>query len=277
METKEWNWKTRDNLSMYSRSWSPTGQMKAVVCLIHGLGEHTGRYEHVGEAFSEAGYALVGCDLRGHGNSAGPRGHIPSYQALMDDISAFIEQVKQKYPEKPLFLYGHSLGGNLVLNYALRIKPKIQGVISSSAWLELAFQPPASKVNLAKLMVKILPSFSQPNGLEIAALAREPSVIEAYKNDPLVHDKISASLFLNIYEAGLWALEHASEFPLPLLMIHGTADRLSSVEGTRKFARAAGKKVKAVYLEGWYHETHNEAEKAEVFKYMTTWMDEQLG
>ena len=122
----------------------------------------------------------------------------------------------------------------------------------------------------------ILPGFSQPSGLETPALSQDKSVVEAYENDPLVHDKISAKLFLSTYEAANWALEHASEFPLPLLMFHGTGDRICGVEGTREFAEAAFQKTEANYFDGWYHETHNETDKAVIFETIITWLDSQL-
>jgi alpha-beta hydrolase superfamily lysophospholipase len=261
---------------MYTKGWGPEKKPKAVICLMHGLGEHIGRYKHVGEALTQAGYALLGFDLRGHGNSAGPRGHSPSYEALMDDIAAFLDQAAERFPKLPYFLYGHSLGGNLVLNYTLRRKPKLAGVIATGPWLKLAFEPPAMKVKLGRVMDKIAPGFTQASGLETAALSHDPKVVRAYEKDPLVHDKISARLFVAIYESGQWALAHAAKFPLPLLLMHGSADRLCSAEATRQFAKTAGKNVTLDVWEGWYHEIHNEPEQSKVFKVMTKWLDEQL-
>ncbi len=276
MDTFEWQWQTKDGLQTFSQGWAPQGKPKAVICLVHGHGEHIGRYAHVGAALAKAGYALLGFDLRGHGKSAGPRGHAPSYEALMDDIAAFLEQASGRYPKTPRLLYGHSLGGNLVINYALRRKPGLAGVIATGPWLKLAFQPPASKVSLGRMMNNILPGFSQASGLETAALSRDPDVARAYESDPLVHDKISARLFVSVYESGLWALEHAAELSLPLLLMHGTADRLTSAEASKEFAAKAGKKVTLSLWEGWYHEIHNEPEKEKVFKVMTEWMDKRL-
>jgi len=276
MKTTNWSWTTSDGVQMYTKGWVPEKKPKAVICLMHGLGEHIGRYKHVGEALTQAGYALLGFDLRGHGNSAGPRGHSPSYEALMDDIAAFLDQTAERFPKLPYFLYGHSLGGNLVLNYTLRRKPKLAGVIATGPWLKLAFEPPAMKVKLGRVMDKIAPGFTQASGLETAALSHDPKVVRAYEKDPLVHDKISARLFVAIYESGQWALAHAAKFPLPLLLMHGSADRLCSAEATRQFAKTAGKNVTLDVWEGWYHEIHNEPEQSKVFKVMTKWLDEQL-
>ena len=273
MKISEWTWKSFDGLDMYGRGWIPQGQPKAVIVLVHGHGEHVGRYEHVAAALVEKGYALFGFDLRGHGKSGGPRGHTPSYDALMDDISAFFKQVDERYANLPRFLYGHSLGGNLVLNYALRRKPDLHGVIATGPWLELAFQPPAAQVRLGRLMNGIAPGFTQHSKLDTAGLSHDQTVVSAYQNDPLVHDKISARLFVAIYESGLWALEHAAEFPLPLLLMHGAADPITSAKASREFAERAGDKVTLKVWDGLYHEIHNEPEKAQVFKVMLDWLE----
>jgi alpha-beta hydrolase superfamily lysophospholipase len=272
----QWNWKSQDGLEMFAQSWDPEEKTKAAVSLVHGLGEHSGRYAHVGKAFSDAGFALAGFDLRGHGKSSGPRGHTPSYKALMDDTAVFIDLVAGRYPGLPRFLYGHSLGGNLVINFGLRRNAELIGMISTGPWLKLAFQPPASKVLLGKMMNNLLPGFSQASGLETAALSRDPEVVNAYENDPLVHDKISARLFVNLFDTGLWALDHAKAFPLPLLLMHGGADRLTSAEASSQFAKSAGDKATLRIWDGLYHEIHNEPEQGEVFAFMLDWMNSQL-
>jgi alpha-beta hydrolase superfamily lysophospholipase len=273
MDLFESTFKSSDGLNLFARGWSPKGKPKAVIALIHGIGEHTGRYTHVGTALAEKGYSLLGFDLRGHGRSDGPRGHTPSYHALLDDITVFFEQIEGRYPALPRFLYGHSMGGNLVLNYALRRKSTLHGVIATSPWLKLAFEPPATKVMLGRLMNRIAPGFTMASELDTKALSRDAVVVTAYENDPLVHDRISARLFVSMYENGLWALENATEFPLPLLLMQGSADRLDSLDATKEFAANAGGKVTLKIWEGWFHEIHNEPEKAEVFLAMLDWLD----
>ena len=273
MQILEWNWKSSDGINMYGHSWAPEGQIKAVVLLVHGLGEHVGRYEHVAAAFTERGYALLGFDLRGHGKSGGPRGHTPSYQALMDDITEFIKQADTRFPGLPRFLYGHSLGGNLVLNYVLRCRPNLPGVLVTGPWLELAFQPPAFQVKLGKIMNGVFPGFTQKSNLNTKGLSHDQAVVTAYERDPLVHDKITARLFVTTYESGLWALEHAVKFPLPILLMHGSADPITSAKASQLFAERAGDKVTVKIWDGMYHEIHNEFDQAQVFKVMLDWLD----
>ncbi|MEW6400779.1 MAG: lysophospholipase [Chloroflexota bacterium] len=276
MKSFEMTWKTRDGLDICAQGWEPDGAARAVVCLVHGLGEHSGRYVNAAAAFTKAGYALFGFDQRGHGKSGGQRGHTPSYDALMDDVDDLLAQAAQKYPGLPRFLYGHSMGGGEVLNYALRRKPELAGVIATGPFLKLAFEPPAFKVMLGKFMNNIAPAFSQPSGLDTTALSRDQKVVEAYTNDPLVHDKISARLFVALFDAGLWAFARASEFSLPLLIMHGSGDRITSAQATREFAQKGNKNVTLHIWDEWYHEIHNETGQAEVFKTMTIWMDARL-
>lgn len=275
MNHQELHWQTADGLEIFGRCWQPDAEIRAVVCLVHGLGEHSGRYAHVAAALTAAGYALLGFDLRGHGRSAGLRGHTPSYKALLDDIALLLEQAERYFPGRPRFLYGHSLGGNLVLNYALRRRPQLAGVVATGPWLRLAFEPSRVQVLLARTMDRLWPAFSQANGLEVTALARDPAVVQAYQDDPLVHDRVSARLFAVCYSAGLWALAHASEFPLPLLLMHGSADRLTSAAASQEFANRAPDCTFQLW-DGFYHELHNEPEKDAVLARMLDWLGQRL-
>jgi len=276
MENFEWRWHAQDGLEFFSRGWSPEAAPKAVLCLVHGMGEHTNRYGHVASALAEAGYAVFGFDLRGHGLSEGQRGHIPSFEHCLNDISEFQKQLDLRYPNLPKVLYGHSLGGNLAANYLLRVKSAFQAAIITGPYFRLAFEPPAAKIALGRMMSNISPKFSQETGLETAALSRDPQVVRAYVTDPLVHDLISARMFISVMEAGEWALEHAAELAVPMLLMHGSADRLTSASASQEFARRAGEKVTLVLWEGFYHEIHNEPEPAEVFKTMIAWLDAQV-
>jgi alpha-beta hydrolase superfamily lysophospholipase len=268
MQISEWTWKSFDGLDMYARGWAPQGKPRAAIMLVHGHGEHVVRYDHVAAALTKKGYAVLGFDLRGHGKSGGPRGNTPSYKALLDDISAFSLQVDERYAGVPRFLYGHSMGGNLVINYTLRRKPDLRGVIATSPWLKLAFTPPAVQVILARVVGSITPKYFLHSPVDAANLSHDQKVVSAYEKDPLVHDIITARLLAVIHDSGLWALEHASEFPLPLLLMHGAADPITSARASREFAQKAGDKVTLKEWDGLYHEIHNEPEQEQIFAYM---------
>ena len=138
--------------------------------------------------YTNEGYTVISFDIRGHGLSEGKRGHTPGYEFLMDDIERVYNQVKKDYPSLPIFLFGHSMGGNLVLNFLLRKPNSICGAIVTGVYLKLGFEPPKWKIILAKLSSSIWPTLSQPTELELDALSRNKEVIRKYENDVLVHD-----------------------------------------------------------------------------------------
>lgn len=267
--------RSHDGLKLFGCRWKVENP-KGVICLVHGIGEHSGRYSHVAEFLNNAGYTLQGYDLRGHGKSEGQRGHIPAFETFMKDIDLLLESARQGSPGKPLFLYGHSLGGNQVINYLLRRQPSLAGAVATGPSLRIAFDPPAFKVALGRLMNNLVPTFSQATGLDVQALSRDAGVVQAYINDPLVHDKISARFFVDVLDAGYWALEHAAELKTPLLLMHGSQDRLTSVKASQEFASRAGTNCSLKIWDGLYHEIHNEPEKAQVFEYLQNWLDKSV-
>lgn len=276
MKEKSFEWITRDGLKMFERIWEPDASPEAVMCLVHGLGEHIGRYEHVASFLTNAGFILAGFDLRGHGQSEGPKGHTPTYDHLMDDVADYLRETNKRYLTMSQFLYGHSLGGNIVVNYCLRRQPSLKGAVITGPAFRPAFTPPAWKLMLGKWVYGLWPSLAMPNGLERAALSRDPAVVRAYEADTLVHDKLSARLGLDLLNSGEWALAHAKELSLPLLLMHGGGDRITSPQASEEFARAAGKNCTLKIWDGLYHEIHNEPEKAEVLTNMATWIRDRL-
>lgn len=277
MNATELSWKTSDGINIYGKKWETNMPIKAVICLMHGMGEHINRYEHVAQMFNNNGYAVIGCDQRGHGKSGGKRGHFPDFETFLNDVDSLLMQASMNFPDAKQILYGHSMGGNLVANYLLRRQPKITGAILSSPYFQLAFQP--SKVTLAigKLMKGILPALSLSSGLDSSAISRDTNEVKKYNNDPLVHDKVSAKMGIEMIETGQWAIDNAEKLTIPTLVYHGTADRLTSHHGSELFAEKTGKLVTFISLEGLYHETHNEPEKLEVFKKIILWLDHLIG
>lgn len=276
MRQFESGWQNAEGVKFHVRGWEPDKRLKAVVLLVHGLGEHTGRYETVGRTFAAAGYALVGFDLRGHGRSGGPRGDAPSYDTLLDDLADFLTQMQIRYSKKPVFIYGHSLGGNLGLNFILRRKPKVKGAIVTSPWLKLAVPRPAAVTALASVVNRIAPALRAANGLEVEGFSHDPRIVETYKKDPLCHDRISVRMYSSMVEAGKWAEDHAAELRTPMLLMHGSGDRIVSYEASRRFGEAAGKKVTWRGWDGWYHEVHNEPQNRQLFGVMVDWLDDRL-
>lgn len=276
MDQREWTVMTPEKLPVYAREWAPPVAKGAIV-LVHGLGEHVQRYSHVAQSLTGAGYSLVGFDLPGHGKTPGTRGHIPSYPMVMDLITRMLEETNAKYPHLPHFLYGHSLGGNLVLYYAIHEKPRLSGVIVTSPGLGTSVPVPAWKTALGKVLYNMAPSFQMDNGLDITGLSHDQAVVEAYRKDPLVHPKVSTRLGLDTLANGRWIVEHASEFPpVPLLLMQGSADRVIDPKLTKRFADCFRGDLSFKMWEDGYHELHNEPNKQEVLKTMIEWLDEHL-
>lgn len=274
MNNLEFSWQSKDGLRFFAQAWQPEGTVRAVVALVHGLGEHSGRYQHVAQYFTDRGLAVVAFDLRGHGRTAGKRGH-GSYDAILEDIDQLLVETTFRYPNLPVFLYGHSLGGALVLYYVLKHRPSIKGVISTSPGL-IPAKDPGAQLLLAKIMSAIAPGFQIANGLDVTGLSRDPKVAAAYTADPLVHDKISARLGLDLIQNGQWIIAHANDLQLPLLLMQGSADRLVNPTGSQQFASAAKDNLSFKLYDGWFHELHNEPQKELVLAEMVAWIDAQL-
>ena len=270
----------KDGTTFFIQGWEPgNGQPKGFIALVHGLGDHSSRFAHVAKAMTDAGYAMAGFDLRGHGRSGGARGHAASLDTYMQDIRQFFQLMTRRYPHVPHFLYGHSLGGLLVLAYAIQYGAGLNGVMVTGAALRDSLQEQKAKLALVKLLAPLLPKLTLQSGLDPAALSRDPAIVRAYRSDPLVHYNIT----LGFGRAGLSAIDlcfaRAQEFPVPLLMIHGRADKITYASGSEEFAALvleAGCDLTLKLWDGLYHEVHNEPEKAEVFQFMIEWLDKHV-
>lgn len=273
MSRYQFHFTTSDGLQLFGQGWEPETQPRGLVCLVHGLGEHSSRYDDFAQYLNEAGYAVLAFDLRGHGRSEGVRGHSPAFQAFMEDIDLYLAEAGRRYPQLPCFLYGHSLGGLLALNYVLRRKPQLAGVIVTSPGLHTPLTEQKLKINFARWMGALLPTASLSTGLEVQAISRDPAVVQNYRSDPLVHDRSTLRMAKTTLEAIPWALEHAGEFDLPLLLMHGAADRLTYPSGTQEFAGRVQSECTVRLWEGCYHELHNEPERAAILAAVVEWLD----
>ncbi len=277
MKHTEFSWQGTQGGKIYAQSWQPEADVRGIIALVHGLGEHSDRYAHVAETFTGAGLATVAIDLPGHGKSQGTRGHT-TYVNVADEIGTLLAECGRRFPGKPRFLYGHSLGGALALYYLLKRQPTVQGAIITSPSIAPGMPVTGSKLFAARVFSRLMPAFTMNNGLSLENLSHDAKVIQAYKEDPLVHPKISAKLGWDMIQEGAWMLEHAADIGVPLLLMQGTEDKLVSVEATRAFA----KKVKPALLtykewDGLYHETHNELQKQQVIAFTVGWINQQMG
>jgi alpha-beta hydrolase superfamily lysophospholipase len=251
----------------------PDTSPRAVLAVVHGYGEHSGRYMNMVRALVPHGYGLHAYDLRGHGRSPGRRGHVDRWGDYEDDTCLFLAQIQARSPGIPIFLYGHSLGGMIVLTYGLRRPEGLRGVIASAPALATPNISPFL-LSVSRLFSRAWPTLSMPTGLDVQSISRDPEVVNAYRNDPLVRDIGSARLSTELAAAREWALAHASEFQLPLLMVQGGADRLIPPEMGQRFydqVLLTDKEIK-VYPDA-YHEVHNDLCAQQVMLDMEHWLE----
>ncbi|MCR4427982.1 MAG: lysophospholipase [Caldiserica bacterium] len=244
--------------------------------VVHGFGEHSGRYLNLVSHFVPKGFWIWAYDLRGHGRSPGKRGHINTWEEIREDLRCFLNFVRKEGGDFPTFLFGHSLGGLIVLEYALHYREGIKGVIASS--------PALSKVNfspilqsLSKVLAFILPGLPFPIALNPDHLSRDKAVVEAYRKDPFVHHLATPRFGEEMERARSWTIGHAEEWGLPLLLIIGTCDMLVPPEGSRLFFNLAKFPQKwMMECEGGFHEPHNDSDFPRVLMGMETWMESIL-
>jgi len=254
---------------------SPGDNLKAGIVFVHGLGEHIGRYEEMIKRLDAEGIAFTAVDLPGHGKSDGSRGVIKNYSLVHEMINILLREFQKTFTGVPLFLYGHSLGGGIVLEYIVSQSPHIQGAVVTSPWLRLSFEPARAKLVLAGIMKNILPSLVQPSGLVVEDISHDKAVVEKYKSDPLVHGKISVGLFLGATTAGKYVLANSASIKVPILLMHGSEDHIASPEASRELA-SGNKLVDLRIWEGGYHELHNELFRDEVYKYIISWINNHI-
>lgn len=265
---------SHDGINLFFREITPEKKVNAVICLIHGLGDHSGWFKDLFNFFVGSNFAIFTFDLRGHGKSEGMRGHIPSYEALMKDIDLLFNIAQKSFQGVPLFLYGHSFGGNQVLNYALRRHPDISGIIASAPWLRLYSNPSRIKLYSNFFMSKVKPSVYVNNVVNEENLSHNQDISISQKQDPLVHNFVSASLFTNAYKSGEWAIKNASDLDIPLLLLHGDSDKITSCSASEEFIKnAPANFVTFKVWEGLYHSLHNEISNNDIFTNILEWIN----
>jgi acylglycerol lipase len=265
---------TQDGLELFAQTWLPDDRPQAVLAFVHGQSDHSGRYASLGEALTDAGYALHMADLRGHGLSPGERGHIKHFSDYLTDFQAMLNYARKLAPDKPQFFGGHSLGSTIALAYALQNPPDYMGVIASGTWLKLAFAPPAWKITLGRVMSGIMPGLTMGNELDPVWLTHDKEIVEAYASDPLVHGVISARAYTEITAAAEHVLAHAGDLRLPLLIIQGKDDPIIGCRGSEELAEKVSiEDCQLIVYEGMLHEVLNEIERKRVVGDVISWLD----
>lgn len=263
--------KTADNRTLFAQQWHVEFP-RAVIVLIHGQGEHVGRYDPICQFFNENKLAVVGFDQQGHGKTSGIRGDMISVESLLDDVGICLDEARQRYPGTPVFMYGHSLGGHELLTFLLKRRPAgVAGAVVTSPWIDLPKPTSFLKISAGKFLNMIAPKLTLPNDLYFPGISRDPLEIEKYKTDPLVHGMISARAGIDLWRNARWLQHFSGEMPVPTLLMHGSGDMLTSFPASEAFAKRVGN-IDWIPWPGFYHELHNEPEKLEVWQAILDWI-----
>lgn len=276
MQHHEGTFLSADGWHLYYQSWVPADLPRGVVVIIHGLGGHSGGFSCIVEDLVHRGYLVYGLDLRGHGRSPGQRGYINHWSEYREDLNRFLTGVQTQECQLPCFLLGHSLGALVVLDYSLRSLSQISGVIAIAPALKQVGVSPI-KIFVGQILSQICPRFSLNTGIDEASASRDLAVLQTYARDPLRHNKGTARLATEFLVTTAWVWEHGLDLQVPLLMMHGEADRVTSANASYDFFQqiSFSDKKWCAYTDG-YHHLHDDLDYLEVLADLGNWLDQHL-
>jgi alpha-beta hydrolase superfamily lysophospholipase len=276
MESQEDRYEGANGDRLFLRSRRPAGRPRAAAIFLHGLGDHSGLYPMVPEALVLRGLAVYAPDLRGNGRSPGRRGHVGSWAEFREDLDRLVARVGVEHPGIPRFLIGNSLGGLIVLDYALHFPQAARGVVALSPPLgELGV--PAVLLALGRVASRIWPSFSLETGMDLAGLSRDPQVVRDVLADPLFHRRGTARLSTEVTATIARVQEAAPGFPVPLLVLHGSGDRMVPPEGSRRFIDRVGHPDRRlIEYDGAYHALLADLDRERVLADIGAWIEAHL-
>jgi alpha-beta hydrolase superfamily lysophospholipase len=257
------------------RAWLPP-QPERLLVVVHGFGEHSGRYEEFGAWFARRGCAVHAYDQRGHGRSGGRRGHVARFRDYLDDLDTFLELTRGEHPELICHLVGHSMGGLVTLLAASRGESRVASLVTSGALLEPPAHVPRIKVSLVRALRRLLPRLAMSADIDPDQLSRDPAVARRYQDDPLVLTRMTTSLAVEMLGAMEAAKVDSQRLRVPTLLLHGEADRLCPPSGSEElFARLSREDLPGSGLQVFpdlRHELFNEPEREQIFAQMFDWM-----
>jgi acylglycerol lipase len=258
-------------VELYWQGWLPEGAPTGVLLLCHGLGEHAARYANVVEALLPDGWAVYGLDHRGHGRSAGRRAHLDAYADWLADFDLFRREVAAHHPGLPVFLLGHSMGGQIALAYALAHPDDLQGLVLSAPALASG-QVPGAAIPVLRVLSRVGPTL-RPAGIDVTKISKDPAVVTAYRADPLVHHGKPTLGLMSALFGGFGLVGRAPALRMPLLLQHGELDELTDPAGTRALEAAVGSQDLTVrWYDGLWHEIYNEPERDEPLADLRDWL-----
>ncbi|WP_327114334.1 lysophospholipase [Nocardia sp. NBC_01730] len=258
------------------RGWLPDGTARSAIVLVHGVAEHSGRYTHVGQRLAAEGFAVYALDHIGHGKSAGGKANIGSMEGVADNVAAMLDIARRQHPDVPHFLLGHSMGSLIVLYLATRAPIDVAGIVVSAPPLDIPVGNPAQRL-LAPVLSRLAPNLGVLK-LDSSQISRDPAVVAAYDNDPLVYrGKLPARTGAEMLKASTTVKGRLSKLTAPLLVLHGTADMIAEPSSSDLIERGAGSKdLTVIRYEGLYHEVFNEPEQDKVLSDVVGWLEAHL-
>lgn len=267
----------RGSSRLYQQSWSPDGDARAAVLLVHGLGEHSSRYAHVADHLTQRNFSVHTLDHYGHGKSDGHAGYVERFSVYLDGVAALLKKVRNEHPERPLFLVGHSMGGLIAAAFLLEHPSAFQACVLSGPAIKSDQAPPAIVIALIRFLSMIVPTLPMI-GLDASGVSRDEGVVNAYMSDPLVHHgRLSARLLAEMSAAMNNTLARAGEINIPILFMHGEADLLTAPSGSVEMHDMVGSADKTLKIyPGLFHEIFNEPEQEAVLSDMSTWLEAHL-
>ncbi|NNE28198.1 MAG: alpha/beta hydrolase [Saprospiraceae bacterium] len=262
-------------VKLFFREWT-CEEPRVNILLSHGFGEHSGRYQHFGEFCNQNGINLFAYDHPGHGKTTGKAGHADSLDQLMDGIELVRDKIHKQVPQVPVVGYGHSMGGNILLNSFFRRETAFEGIIATGSWIHLADPAPAIKVKIGKLLRNLIPKMTQETNLDSALLCTDQQVGRDYDKDPLVQTRISNALGIDILKGAEYLENFSGQTAVPILLMHGAQDQIIDPRGTRELANKIKGDVELKIWEGMFHEIHNEPRGNEVFLFVLNWLKNKI-
>jgi acylglycerol lipase len=273
MNHVEGNFKGVRNANIYYQAWLPEGNVRAVLLVVHGLGEHSGRYMNLVNHVVPLGYTVYGLDHIGHGKSEGAREVVERFEDYTDTLAIYHNMVKGWQTGKPIFLLGHSMGGLIASDYLIEHQAHFRGAVISAPAIKVSDSISRATIAIGKILSVLAPKAGvlalNPNGV-----SRDPEVVAAYLNDPLVfHGKTPARLAAELLKAMLRVTAEAGRITLPFIVVQGGEDKLVAPAGAQMLYDKASSEDKTIKVyEGLYHEMFNEPERARVLKDVETWL-----
>ena len=263
---------------IYYQCWLPEGEPKAILLIVHGLGEHSGRYMNVVNHLVPSGYAVYGIDHIGHGKSDGERAFVERFQDYTKPLKKYFDMIRDWQPEKPIFLIGHSMGGLISAAYLLEHQDELSGAVLSGPSIKVPDNISQAMIFVGHMLSTIMPKTGLIQ-LDAEGVSRDPVVVDAYVNDPLVYTgKTTARLGAELLKTMRYVTEHATEIKLPIMIVQGSDDKLVDPSGAQLLYDLVGSEDKTIKIyDGFYHEVFSEPEHEQVLNDVETWLEAHLG